>query len=120
MLIQENHQEIALFPINLSVLPYEKVNLHIFEDRYKKLINHSLDEFKLGIVYTKNKVMSKIGTLVKINEIYKKYDDGRFDLSVKGLERFKVLKSYKEHFDGMLKLHLQMILMRILIKTILI
>ena len=98
MLMQENYQEIALFPINLSVLPYEKVNLHIFEDRYKKLINHSLDENKtFGIVYTKNKVMSKIGTVVKINEIYKKYDDGRFDLSVKGLERFKILKSYKEH-----------------------
>ena len=98
MLMQENYQEIALFPINLSVLPYEKVNLHIFEDRYKKLISHSLDVNKtFGIVYTKNKVMSKIGTIVKINEIYKKYDDGRFDLSVKGLERFKILKSYKEH-----------------------
>ena len=98
MLMQNNYQEIALFPINLSVLPYEKVNLHIFEDRYKKLINHTLDQNKtFGIVYTKNKVMSKIGTVVKINEIYKKYDDGRFDLSVKGLERFKILKSYKEH-----------------------
>ena len=98
MLMQENYQDIALFPINLSVLPYEKVNLHIFEDRYKKLINHSLDENKtFGIVYTKNKVMSKIGTVVKINEIYKKYDDGRFDLSVKGIERFKILKSYKEN-----------------------
>lgn len=98
MLMQNNYQEIALFPINLSVLPYEKVNLHIFEDRYKKLINHTLDENKnFGIVYTKNKVMSKIGTVVNINEIYKKYDDGRFDLSVKGLERFKILKSYKEH-----------------------
>lgn len=96
--MQNNYQEIALFPINLSVLPYEKVNLHIFEDRYKKLINHTLDENKnFGIVYTKNKVMSKIGTVVNINEIYKKYDDGRFDLSVKGLERFKILKSYKEH-----------------------
>ena len=40
MLIQDNQQDVALFPINLSVLPYEKVNLHIFEDRYKKLINH--------------------------------------------------------------------------------
>ena len=98
MLIQDNQQNIALFPINLSVLPYEKVNLHIFEDRYKKLINRSLGDNKtFGIVYTKNKVMSKIGTVVKINEIYKKYDDGRFDLSVKGLERFKILKSYKEH-----------------------
>ena len=98
MLIQDNQQDIALFPINLSVLPYEKVNLHIFEDRYKKLINRSLGQNKtFGIVYTKNKVMSKIGTLVEINEIYKKYDDGRFDLSVKGLERFKILKSYKEH-----------------------
>ena len=98
MLIQDNQQDIALFPINLSVLPYEKVNLHIFEDRYKKLINRSLGENKtFGIVYIKNKVMSKIGTVVKINEIYKKYDDGRFDLSVKGLERFKILKSYKEH-----------------------
>ena len=97
MFIKYSNQNIPLFPINLSVLPYEKVNLHIFEDRYKKLINHSIDENKtFGIVYTKNKVMSKIGTVVKINEIYEKYDDGRFDLSIKGLERFKILKSFKE------------------------
>ncbi len=95
--MQNNSRNIALFPINLSVLPYEKVNLHIFEDRYKKLVNYSLNKNKtFGIVYLKNKTMSSVGTTVKINEIFKKYDDGRFDLSIIGIERFKILKSFKE------------------------
>ena len=95
--MQNNSRNIALFPINLSVLPYEKVNLHIFEDRYKKLVNYSLNKNKtFGIVYLKNKTMSSVGTTVKVNEIFKKYDDGRFDLSIIGIERFKILKSFKE------------------------
>ena len=41
--------------------------------------------------------MSKIGTVVEIADIHKKYDDGRYDLSVSGLERFKIIHSKKEN-----------------------
>ena len=66
--MQNNSRNIALFPINLSVLPYESKSSHV-EDRYKKLVNYSLNKNKtFGIVYLKNKTMSSVGTTVKINE----------------------------------------------------
>lgn len=96
--MKDNYLNISLFPISLSILPFEKISLHIFEDRYKKLILDCLEKNKnFGIVYTKNKEMSKIGTVVEIADIHKKYDDGRYDLSVSGLERFKIIHSQKEN-----------------------
>tara|TARA_B100001142_G_scaffold258805_1_gene260780 strand:- start:15154 stop:15762 length:609 start_codon:yes stop_codon:yes gene_type:complete len=92
-----NSSHISLFPINLSILPFEEINIHIFENRYKQLISNCLEKNKkFGIVYTKNKKMSKIGTTVKINNIHKKYDDGRYDISIRGCERFKIINSFKE------------------------
>ena len=34
--------EIGLFPLELVLLPHERVPLHIFEDRYKDLIGECL------------------------------------------------------------------------------
>ena len=35
-----NLSHISLFPINLSILPFEEINIHIFENRYKQLISN--------------------------------------------------------------------------------
>ena len=50
--MNKNLFKINLFPINISVLPYELVPLHIFEDRYKRMISDSLKNSKqFGIIY---------------------------------------------------------------------
>ena len=42
---------IPIFPLNIVVFPGEKLNLHIFEDRYIQLINDCVAEKKaFGIV----------------------------------------------------------------------
>ncbi len=83
-------REIALFPLNIVAFPGEAVNLHIFEPRYKALVNDCLSkELTFGIpAYVLNKI--DLGTEVEIIEVSKTYDDGRMDIKTKALNAFKV------------------------------
>lgn len=102
-------KELALFPLNLVAFPGENLNLHIFEPRYKQLINDCLREkTTFGIP---SYVLTKIeyGTEVKIVEVQKTYDDGRMDIRTEGIRVFKV-KDYqnpwapKEYAGGVVEL----------------
>lgn len=83
-------KEIPLFPLNLVVFPGEELNLHIFEPRYKQLINDCLtNQCTFGIPsYVLTKV--EYGTEVKITEVTKTYEDGRMDIKTEGLGVFNV------------------------------
>jgi hypothetical protein len=92
-------KEIPLFPLNIVVFPKEELNLHIFEPRYKELINDCLEtKTTFGIP---SFVMTKleIGTEVKITEVTKRYDDGRLDIKTVGLRSFKVL-NFEDLWNG--------------------
>jgi hypothetical protein len=84
-------REIALFPLNLVTFSGEKLNLHIFEPRYKQLINDCLElNTSFGIPsYIFNKI--EYGTEVFIDEVTKIYDDGRMDIKTIATNQFKVL-----------------------------
>lgn len=85
---------LPLFPLKLVVFPDENLNLHIFEPRYKQLINDCLlsgDSF--GICTFLDKLMP-IGTEINILEITKKYEDGRMDIKTQGIRPFKVLSFF--------------------------
>jgi len=89
--------KIPLFPINISILPDELVPLHIFEDRYKKMITESLEKNKeFGIIYKENKNMKNIGCSVSIKKVYQKYDDGKYDILIQGEKRFEIKSLFKE------------------------
>lgn len=82
--------ELPIFPLNIVAFPGEGVNLHIFEPRYKQLVNDCLDEgLTFGIAsHVLNKI--ELGTEVKIVEVTKKYSDGRMDIKTLGLRVFEV------------------------------
>lgn len=82
-----------LFPLNLVAFPNEKLNLHIFEPRYRQLINECLEKNQtFGIpAYLKNKVQS-LGTEMRILELVNTYPDGRMDIRTEGIRTFKILK----------------------------
>ena len=92
-------KEIPLFPLNLVVFPREPLNLHIFEPRYKELINDCLKEHKtFGIPsHVVNKL--EFGTEVKIVELTKKYDDGRMDIKTEGIQEFKIIDFHNPWTD---------------------
>lgn len=91
---------LPIFPLNLVMYPGALYPLYIFEERYKKLIHRCIDEgIGFGIVSKVDETISTVGCYVKLEEIINEYDDGRFDILVKGQERFQTI-STDIHSDG--------------------
>ena len=91
---------IPIFPLNLVVFPDSKYPLHIFEERYKILIQKCLQENSgFGIVASIDKKISDVGVYVKVTEIIKTYINGELDIVVTGIERF-LINSTSLHPDG--------------------
>jgi Lon protease-like protein len=87
---------IPVFPLAIVVFPEEALNLHIFEPRYKQLINECFKTGKpFGIPAVINNKISEGGTSVKIEEIVKVYDNGEMDICTKGIEVFRILEIIK-------------------------
>ena len=87
---------IPIFPLGIVVYPGEQLNLHIFESRYKELINECYAEAKpFGIPTVLNNGVADIGTLVEIVEIVEVYPDGKIDIRTKGLDVFRILEIVK-------------------------
>lgn len=79
------------------VYPGEQLNLHIFEPRYKQLVAESIKEGKyFGIPAVINEQLAEMGTLVRVSELSKLYEDGKMDVRVEGLRVFKILEVIKE------------------------
>jgi len=81
---------LPLFPLNLVAFPEEKLNLHIFEPRYKELVNDCWQNDKrFGIPsYVTSRI--EFGTEMEIVKIHKVYQDGRMDIKTVGKTIFKV------------------------------
>lgn len=91
---------IPIFPLNLVVFPDSKYPLHIFEERYKILIQKCLQENSgFGIVASIDKKISDVGVYVKVTEILKTYINGELDIVVTGIERFLINSTFL-HPDG--------------------
>lgn len=87
---------IPIFPLNIVVYPGEILPLHIFEPRYKQLINECKETSKpFGIPVVINNHMQEYGTLVRITEIVKTYENGEMDIRTEGVEVFRVLEIIK-------------------------
>ena len=79
------------FPLQLVVYPDEHLNLHVFEMRYRQLINEiEVSGNTFGIpAFIKDKVMD-FGTEMELVEISKKHDDGKMDIKTRGVGVFKI------------------------------
>lgn len=88
---------IPIFPLGIVVYPGEQLNLHIFEPRYKQLISECAESKKpFGIPSVIENKVNETGTLVRVVEITKVYDDGKMDIKTEGLEVFTILEVIKE------------------------
>jgi ATP-dependent Lon protease len=91
---------IPIFPLKLVVYPDSKYPLHIFEERYKILLQKCLKENSgFGIVASIDKRICDVGVYVKVTEILKTYLNGELDIVVQGIERF-LINSTSLHSDG--------------------
>ena len=94
--------KIGLFPLNIVLFPESIYPLHIFEERYKKLLSECKDEGKeFGIVYANGNNILTIGCTAKVHKLIKKYDDGKMDVNVIGCRKFRI-NDIEENSDGLL------------------
>ncbi len=92
--------QIPLFPLKLVVFPGSKYPLHIFEPRYKEMINWCLETNSgFGVCSFLNDEISRIGTYVRIDTLLRKYENGEMDIIVKGTGRISITE-ISLHPDG--------------------
>jgi ATP-dependent Lon protease len=85
--------QLGLFPLELVLLPSERMPLHIFEDRYRELIGESLtDGAEFGILLEDADGLRQVGTSTGVVELVHAFDDGRMNVLVEGRSRFRVLE----------------------------
>ena len=88
---------IPIFPLAIVAYPGEALNLHIFEPRYKQLINDCATAKKpFGIPSVIKDKQSEMGTLMQITEISQVYEDGKMDIKTEGLQVFRILEVVNE------------------------
>jgi uncharacterized protein len=88
---------VPIFPLAIVVYPGESLNLHIFEPRYKQLIAECFELKKpFGIPSVIDNKVQDYGTVVRIKEITKAYDNGEMDIKTEGEKVFRILETIKE------------------------
>ncbi len=82
---------LALFPLGIVLYPGERLPLHIFEPQYKEMVGECLaQDGPFGIMLFMEGKLAQVGCIARIEQIVKRYDDGRLDLLVTGDDRFRV------------------------------
>jgi Lon protease-like protein len=82
---------LPLFPLDVVLFPEMLLPLHIFEERYKEMIGECLQERSpFGVLYANGDRVEAIGCTAEINQVIKRYPDGRLDIVALGRKRFQV------------------------------
>ena len=89
--------EMPLFPLNVVLFPGMALPLHIFEPRYREMINRCLDEnLAFGVVLIKegpevggDAEPRRVGTAARIVKVDRQ-PDGRMNIQVVGTRRFRI------------------------------
>ncbi len=89
--------ELPIFELPLVLLPGELLPLHIFEDRYKRMIARCLEaEQPFGIVFRDEEGGARrIGCEARVTEVTERFDDGRLNIVVTGERPFRVLDRFE-------------------------
>ena len=92
-----NASQLPLFPLDMVLLPYRRVPLHIFEERYKTLIGECLEnKTEFGMVWGTNENSREIGCAARVTDLINQFPDGRMNIMIQGTRRIRIL----ERIDG--------------------
>lgn len=90
---------IPMFPLSILPLPGELVPLHIFEPRYRQLLQDAeINDISFGIYFNHESNEQKIGSLMKLESVIKRYPGGEADIIVKCQDVFSMnvlLRTFK-------------------------
>jgi Lon protease-like protein len=86
--------ELGLFPLPIVLVPTERIPLHIFEPRYRALVDECIElgeEFGF-VLATGDGAVHEIGTRARVAQVLDVLDDGSMNIIVEGGERFRLLE----------------------------
>lgn len=84
--------DFPLFPLGLVALPSEQIPLHIFEPRYRSMINACLDSGgEFGIVSASDEGLAPVGCACVVERVLETMEDGRMNIVVRGTRPFRLL-----------------------------
>jgi Lon protease-like protein len=85
--------DFPLFPLGLVALPGELIPLHIFEERYKTMIEECLGQDReFGIVWLSDDGLREVGCACAIDRVIERMEDGRMHILVRGTRPFRVIE----------------------------
>ena len=91
-------RNVPFFPLKLVAFPGEQVNLHIFEPRYKQLINECLQGESTFVIPVFNERVMDFGSEMEVTGLVKTYDDGEMDVTTKCVNVVQIL-SFKDKLN---------------------
>lgn len=94
---------LPLFPLQVVLLPGQRLPLHIFEERYKIMIGECIeDDAPFGVVLVGKNGIHKIGCVARVTQVLEKFPDGRMNILALGEQRFEVFRIYdsRPYFEG--------------------
>jgi Lon protease-like protein len=82
-------ERFPLFPLGLVMLPGEVVPLHIFEPRYRLMIDECLDQDTgFGIVWSGDEGVADVGCGAEVTKLLERLEDGRMNILTQGTRPF--------------------------------
>jgi Lon protease-like protein len=89
--------DFPLFVLPTVALPHEPVPLHVFEDRYREMIEHCIDEqLEFGIVWADERGERATGCACEVARLLRRHDDGRLDILARGIRPLQVVERHDE------------------------
>lgn len=86
-----------LFPLQLVVLPAEIAPLHIFEERFKTMIEECLaNGSEFGVVWMADDGLHDIGCACRIDRVLERFDDGRINLLARGTRPLRIIERRRD------------------------
>jgi len=93
---------LALFPLSTVLFPHLLLPLHVFEERYRRMVRDLLElpeqDRRFGVVAIREgrevgthgvRSLHPVGCVARLRRV-EPYDDGRFDLVSSGTQRFRL------------------------------
>lgn len=92
-------EEMPLFLLNTVLFPHAQLQLHVFEPKYRELVEYCMrNDASFGVVLKRPSAEVSqesehymVGTAVRILSVHT-FDDGKMDVQVRGERRFRVRK----------------------------
>lgn len=86
-------RDLGLFPLDMVLLPGEKVPLHLFEPRYRQLYADCvLEDSPFVIVHAGETGTEDVGCAARFETLVQRFEDGRLSVIVEGIEPVRIVE----------------------------